>query len=66
MQVRALQLGYGGLAGQHALRQPGEVFEMDDAIAKVSLARKEGTWFEQVDGKKGGKPADKQEGEQLV
>lgn len=65
MQVRAIALGYGGPTNGHALRQPGEVFEMDDEIAKKSLARKEGTWFEAVDGKKS-RAADKQEGEQLV
>lgn len=49
MQVRAIALGYGGRAGDHALRQIGEVFEMDDAVAKVALARPGGTWFEPVE-----------------
>ena len=52
MQVRATALGYGGRTGDHALRQIGEVFEMDDAVAKTALARQGGTWFEAVEAEK--------------
>jgi hypothetical protein len=48
MLVRALQEGYAGKGG-HALRQPGDVFEIEDEIAKVSLAKPGGTWFEPVE-----------------
>lgn len=48
MKVRATALGYAGKDG-HALRQPGDVFEIDDAQAKQSLSRPGGTWFEPVE-----------------
>lgn len=48
MLVRALQVGYAGKGG-HALREPGDVFEIDDEQAKVSLAKPGGTWFEAVE-----------------
>lgn len=44
MRVIAIATGYGGLGG-HQLREPGDVFEIEDEIAKVSLARPGGTWF---------------------
>lgn len=44
MLVRATGVGYGGKDG-HALRQPGETFEMPDGA--------KGSWFEPVDSKKG-------------
>lgn len=62
MLVRAKAAGYAGKGG-HALRQPGDVFEVEDESAKVSLAKPGGTWFEPVEEKKdekpsGGKPKD--------
>lgn len=58
MRVRALEAGYAGKIGadgvpDYALRAAGEVFEIDDEIAKVGLARKGGTWFEPVEEPKG-------------
>lgn len=46
MLVRALKQGYAGKDG-HQWREPGDVFEIEDDIANVSLKRGE-TWFEPV------------------
>lgn len=53
MRVRALEPGYAGTirdgVPDYALRAAGEVFEIDDAIAKVGLSKPGGTWFEVVE-----------------
>ncbi|MDE4917777.1 hypothetical protein ACUXAV_005121 [Cupriavidus metallidurans] len=46
MLVRALKQGYAGKDG-HQWREPGDVFEIEDDIANVSLKRGD-TWFEPV------------------
>lgn len=46
MLVRALKQGYAGKDG-HQWREPGDVFEMEDDVAKKSLDRGD-TWFEPV------------------
>lgn len=61
MLVRAIEKGYGGLPGQHAIREPGDVFEVEDG-AKA-------TWFQPAEPprKEGGKPNHgKQTGDTLV
>lgn len=55
MLVRAIEMGYAGKDG-HAIRHPGDVFEIEDEIAKVSLAKKGGTWFEPVESDKPKRP----------
>jgi len=58
MLVRAIAQGYAGKGG-HALRQPGDVFEIEDDLAKIGLSRPGGTWFEPVESEKPGrKPKD--------
>lgn len=57
MLVRATAVGYAGKNG-HALRQPGDVFEVEDG-AKA-------TWFEPVEEPKGSKPKGKPGGDNLV
>lgn len=52
MLVRAIEMGYAGKDG-HALQQPGDVFEIEDELAKVALARPQGTWFVPVEAEKG-------------
>ncbi|SPA25878.1 conserved hypothetical protein [Cupriavidus taiwanensis] len=54
MLVRAIQQGYAGKGG-HQLREPGDVFEIEDEVAKVSLAKPGGTWFEAVEADKPGR-----------
>ena len=54
MRVRAKEAGYAGTIGadgvpDYALRAAGDVFEIDDEIAKAGLARAGGTWFEPLD-----------------
>lgn len=65
MLVRALAVGYAGKGG-HALRQPGDVFEIDDDQAKVSLAKPGGTWFEVVEEPKPQGKQAKKDGDALV
>ncbi len=50
MLVRATQMGYAGKDG-HALRQPGEIFEIEDELVPGS------TWLEPVDKPKRGRQA---------
>ncbi|WP_137924651.1 hypothetical protein [Cupriavidus sp. 2SB] len=52
MLVRALKQGYAGKGG-HQLREPGDEFEIEDDVAKVSLERGD-TWFEPVKEEKPG------------
>ena len=54
MRVIATATGYGGKDG-HQLREPGDVFEIEDEVAKVSLARSGGTWFKPVEDEKPGR-----------
>ena len=54
MLVRAIKQGYAGKNG-HLFREPGDVFEIEDDVAKVSLARGD-TWFEPVNDGKPAKP----------
>lgn len=54
MLVRAIATGYAGKNG-HALREPGDTFEIEDEIAAVALKRQGGTWFVPVEPEKKGK-----------
>lgn len=65
MLVRAIQQGYAGKGG-HQLREPGDVFEIEDEVAKVSLAKPGGTWFEPVEADKPQRPGGKSKADDLA